>query len=149
MKVYKSFAICNAIVGLMGIGSSFLQRRHNRLIFWLMLGSGISLIIPLIHFLIGRWLYDIGSSIWKRWAMDGTAIVVNFYKYTGYFFIQYILLVSGMLDLVFKKRAAEREREFSMFMERISRARFRDRGALDTPPQSFDIKDEKEEGDDR
>ncbi len=127
----KALAICNGIVGLRGIGFSFLQRRHNRLIFWLMMGSGISLTIQLVDYLLVFVWYRISLSIWKWWSTDVAIVMANFFKFTSW--IAYLLLLLGMWDLVLKERERRRQ-ETAIFPPH---GFIYSRGAFDTPPESF------------
>jgi GNAT superfamily N-acetyltransferase len=98
---YKAMVLANAALGLLGIGLAYLQRRRNRVYFWLMLGSGILLVVPLTQYFFGRLAMLCGGRVYvgyQAFTLEATAYLSVWGRW-----VAYALLFGGMLDLVRRK----------------------------------------------
>ena len=98
---FKAIVLCNSILGLLGIGLAFLQFRRSRLWFWLMLCSGASLCVPLVH-------HRLVLLLSRLHLFGGYGVLMNTYMPVAAFnaytrWIACALLFGGMLDLVRRK----------------------------------------------
>ena len=94
---FRSSLLTGAALGLLGIGLAFLQRRRSRLIFWLMVGSGVSLCVPLGHHLLVQLLSNMNLFGGYGVLRFTYGPVVAFHAWTQW--LAYALLFFGVLDL--------------------------------------------------
>jgi GNAT superfamily N-acetyltransferase len=98
---YRAMVLTNAVLGLLGIGLSYLQRRRNRVYFWLMFGSGILLVVPLVQYFFGQLAMLCGYKVYigyQALTLEATAYLSVWGRW-----VAYALLFGGMLDLVRRK----------------------------------------------
>jgi len=90
--------VTNAALGLLGIGLSYLQRRRNRVYFWLMFGSGVLLVVPLAQYFFGQLALLCGYRVYigyQAFTLMPTAYLSVWGRW-----VAYALLFGGMFDLV-------------------------------------------------
>jgi GNAT superfamily N-acetyltransferase len=95
---YKAMVLTNAVLGLVGIGLSYLQRRRNRVYSWLMFGSGVLLLVPLAQYFFGRLAMLCGGRVYvgyQAFTLEATAYLGVWGRW-----VAFALLFGGMLDLV-------------------------------------------------
>ena len=94
---FRSILLTSTALGLLGVGLAFLQLRRSRLIFWLMVGSGVSLCVPLGHHLLVQLLSNLN-------LFGGYGVLRSTYGPVAAFHAwmqwpAYALLFFGVLDL--------------------------------------------------
>lgn len=90
--------VTNAALDLLGIGLSYLQRRRNRVYFWLMFGSGVLLVVPLAQHLFGQLAMLCGYRIYSGY--QAFTLIPTAYLSVWGRWVAYALLFGGVFDLV-------------------------------------------------
>ena len=94
---FRSILLTSTTLGLLGIGLAFLQFRRSRVWFWLMLGSGASLCVPMGHYLLVLLLSRLGLFGGYQGLTNTIMPVAQFHTWTRW--IAYALLFFGVWDL--------------------------------------------------
>jgi len=97
MGFFSATLLCNFILGIVGIVLAVPQFGRSRVWFWLMVGSGILLCVPMVH-------HQLVLLLSRHHLFGGYRVLMNTYMPVAQFhawtrWIAYALLLFGVLDL--------------------------------------------------
>jgi len=98
---FKTTVLCNFFLGAFGIGLAFLQRRRRPVYFWLMLGSGMLLCVPLVQYFVGQLLGILRTGLYRDYS-DLTLLPTAYLIVWGRW-VAYALLLKGVVDVVARR----------------------------------------------
>jgi hypothetical protein len=95
---YKWVLLCNAAVGVLGVGLAELQRGRSRFYYWSMIGSSVLLLLPILQYVFSRFAlmthnYNLYSAYMSVTLLPTIQLIV-----WGRW-LAYALLFLGVLDL--------------------------------------------------